>query len=52
MTHASAVKAKAEGHCHWQNNLDYLYQMTGGWLLGLDGYSKGKDQNLAGCPGN
>jgi hypothetical protein len=42
MTIWSATKAKDEGRCAAQNNLDYIYQFVNGWMLGKDAYSMGK----------
>jgi len=32
-----------------QQNLDYLHQMTNGWLMGKTGYEMGSYKNLAVC---
>ncbi|GAA5872559.1 hypothetical protein JCM3774_006851 [Rhodotorula dairenensis] len=49
MTYSSATAAAYSDCCHCQNNLDYLYQMANGWLLGRTGYELGSFKNLAVC---
>lgn len=52
MSYNAATAAATSGCCECQQNLDYLYQMLNGWLLGKTGYSMGSLQNLNVCPGN
>ncbi|KAJ1595636.1 hypothetical protein NDA11_005822 [Ustilago hordei] len=50
LTVKKATAAKAQGNCHAQNNLDYLYQMLNGWFLGkANTYDIGSYKNLAAC---
>lgn len=42
MTHADATRAASQGNCLAQNNLDYLYQFTNGWMQGKSGYDIGQ----------
>ncbi|KDE08011.1 hypothetical protein MVLG_01713 [Microbotryum lychnidis-dioicae p1A1 Lamole] len=44
-----AVAPAKEGHCEWQQNLDYFEQVLNGWLLGRTGYTMGSMKNLANC---
>ncbi|GAA5883314.1 hypothetical protein JCM16303_006685 [Sporobolomyces ruberrimus] len=44
-----ATAAQYGDCCHCMNNIDYLYQMTNGWLLGRTGYEMGSAKNLAVC---
>jgi hypothetical protein len=41
MTYDSATAARWSGHCRNQNNLDYLYQFTNGWMQNKNAYSMG-----------
>lgn len=46
----SGATAAAYGDCCvCQQNLDYLHQMTNGWLMGKTGYEMGSYKNLAVC---
>ncbi|GAA6016613.1 hypothetical protein JCM11491_006018 [Sporobolomyces phaffii] len=46
----SAATAAASGDCcACQQNIDYLHQMTNGWLQGKTGYEMGSAKNLAVC---
>lgn len=47
MSFRSATAAQYSGCCRCQNNLDYLYQMLNGWLLGKTGYEMKTYNNLA-----
>ncbi|GAA5996174.1 lytic transglycosylase domain-containing protein [Rhodotorula paludigena] len=49
MSYQSATAAKSSGCCTCQNNLDYLFQMTNGWLVGKTGYELKSYNNLAVC---
>ncbi|WOO84735.1 putative tape measure protein [Vanrija pseudolonga] len=49
MTVADATRAKSQGNCFAQNNLDYLYQTVNGWMQGKEGYSIGQYFNLKNC---
>lgn len=49
LTYADATRAKNEGHCFAQNNLDYLYQFCNGWMQNKNAHSMGTYFNLAGC---
>ncbi|GAA5872556.1 hypothetical protein JCM3774_006850 [Rhodotorula dairenensis] len=49
MTYSSATAAAYSDCCECQNNLDYLYQMTNGWMMGKTGSEFGHFQNLAVC---
>ncbi|SCZ97652.1 BZ3500_MvSof-1268-A1-R1_Chr4-3g07337 [Microbotryum saponariae] len=44
-----AIAPAKEGHCEWQQNLDYFEQVLNGWLLGRTGYTMGSMKNLANC---
>ncbi|KAK8847627.1 hypothetical protein IAR55_005486 [Kwoniella newhampshirensis] len=37
------------GRCQAQNNLDYLFQYTSGWMQGKNGYNMGQYFNLKHC---
>ncbi|KAG9046326.1 hypothetical protein FS837_004640 [Tulasnella sp. UAMH 9824] len=54
MSYYSAIKAADSSCCRCQNNLDYVFQFWGGWMLGVDAYAKGlgKYFNLEVCNGN
>jgi len=49
LTIDSATAAKSRGHCAQQNNLDYLYQYTNGWMQNKNAYSMGRYFNLREC---
>ncbi|CED84709.1 Lytic transglycosylase-like SLT domain [Phaffia rhodozyma] len=49
LTYSSATAARWSSCCRCQNNLDYLYSFTNGFLQGKNGYSMGSIQNLAVC---
>ncbi|KAM0755750.1 lysozyme-like protein [Meredithblackwellia eburnea MCA 4105] len=49
LTYNQAIAARWSGCCECQQNLDYLYQMLNGWLLGKTGYDIGSIQNLKVC---
>jgi len=51
MTIADATKAASQGHCAWQQNLDYLQQFFNGWLQNKDPYALklGKYFNVDKC---
>ncbi|KAF8332080.1 lysozyme-like domain-containing protein [Cantharellus anzutake] len=38
MTISDATQAAKQGHCAWQQNLDYLQQLFNGWLQNKDAY--------------
>ena len=41
MTYADATAEASEGDCSAQNNLDYVYQFTNGWMQNKLGSSIG-----------
>jgi hypothetical protein len=41
MTVGDATKAAKQGHCAWQQNLDYIMQTLNGWMQGEDAYALG-----------
>lgn len=41
MTTDDATRAKSQGNCLWQNNLDYLTQWLNGWIQDKNGYNIG-----------
>ncbi|GAA5920242.1 hypothetical protein JCM1841_000438 [Sporobolomyces salmonicolor] len=49
LSYTSATAAAYGDCCQCQQNLDYLFQMTNGWLLGKTGYEMGSWKNLAVC---
>ncbi|GAA5901259.1 hypothetical protein JCM5296_005306 [Sporobolomyces johnsonii] len=49
LSYESATAAASGDCCQCQQNLDYLFQMTNGWLLGKTGYEMGSWKNLAVC---
>jgi len=51
MKYADATRARSEGRCFAQNNLDYLHQTFNGWLQGVDPRAQGMGVffNLNGC---
>lgn len=49
LTYNVATEKAWTPQCVQQQNLDYLFQMTGGWLLGRTGYEMGSIKNLAVC---
>jgi len=49
LTVGQATAAKSRGQCLSQNNLDYLYQYTNGWMQNKDANSMGRYFNLRGC---
>ncbi|KPV75851.1 glycoside hydrolase family 23 protein [Rhodotorula graminis WP1] len=49
LSYSGATAAQWSGCCLCQNNLDYLYQMTNGWLMGRTGYEMGSYHNLKVC---
>ncbi|BGP53887.1 hypothetical protein JCM8202_006080 [Rhodotorula sphaerocarpa] len=49
MTYSDATAAAYGSCCVCQQNLDYLFQMLDGWLLGRTGYERGSFKNLAVC---
>lgn len=49
LTYNGATAAASGGCCDCQQNLDYLYQMLNGWLLGKTGYEMGSIGNLDVC---
>ncbi|GAA5970722.1 hypothetical protein JCM3765_007616 [Sporobolomyces pararoseus] len=46
---ATATAAAYGDCCECQQNTDYMFQMTGGWLLGRTGWKMGSNKNLAVC---
>ncbi|KAL7413362.1 glycoside hydrolase family 23 protein [Mrakia frigida] len=49
MTFASATAAQYSSCCRCQNNLDYLHQLTNGWMQGFNGNNFGTYFNLRTC---
>ncbi|CAD6582735.1 MAG: hypothetical protein TREMPRED_003374 [Tremellales sp. Tagirdzhanova-0007] len=49
MTYADATAEASEGDCSAQNNLDYVYQFTNGWMQNKLGSSIGSIFNLKDC---
>ncbi|KAG8981547.1 N-acetyl-glucosamine-6-phosphate deacetylase, partial [Tulasnella sp. 427] len=51
MSYFTATKAASSSCCRCQNNLDYVFQFWGGWMLGVDAYDKqmGEYFNLNVC---
>ncbi|GAA5848558.1 hypothetical protein JCM8547_004551 [Rhodosporidiobolus lusitaniae] len=49
LSYNGATAARYSGCCTCQNNLDYLFQMTNGWLIGKTGYELKQYANLAVC---
>ncbi|KAL8293122.1 hypothetical protein RQP46_000816 [Phenoliferia psychrophenolica] len=49
MSFSDATAMADSGCCECQQNLDYLYQMLNGWLLGKTGYTLGSVKNLHSC---
>jgi hypothetical protein len=51
MTYYDATRARQDGNCLAQNNLDYLHQTFNGWMQGVDPRNNGMAvyNNLAGC---
>ncbi|SCV69129.1 BQ2448_2149 [Microbotryum intermedium] len=49
LSYHTATQPAKEGHCEWQQNLDYFQQVLNGWLLGKTGYTMGSIKNLANC---
>jgi hypothetical protein len=51
MNIGDATRARSEGRCFAQNNLDYLHQTFNGWLQGVDPHNRnmGHYFNLNGC---
>ncbi|GAA5968193.1 hypothetical protein JCM11641_003764 [Rhodosporidiobolus odoratus] len=47
LSYEKATAARWSSCCRCQNNLDYLYQMMNGWLLGRTGYELSHYNNLA-----
>lgn len=50
LTYAAATAAASGDCCECQNNLDYLFQMVNGWMIGDTGYNLGSVGNLDSCP--
>ncbi len=42
MTKADATRAASQGDCYAQNNLDYVFQTTNGWMQNKVGYTIGQ----------
>ena len=51
MTYDDATRARSQGRCFAQNNLDYLHQLCNGWMQGIDPHDRnmGVYFNLNGC---
>ncbi|GAA5931236.1 uncharacterized protein JCM15063_001416 [Sporobolomyces koalae] len=49
LSYAAATAAASSDCCVCQQNMDYLHQMTNGWLMGRTGYDLGSYKNLAVC---
>ena len=51
MTYEQATRARNEGRCFAQNNLDYLHQTFNGWMQGIDPHNRnmGVFFNLKDC---
>ncbi|KAG8960892.1 hypothetical protein FRC05_006535 [Tulasnella sp. 425] len=54
MSYYTAIKAATSSCCRCHNNLDYVFQFWGGWMLGVDAYDKGLGEyfNLKVCDSN